>query len=112
MYAEDPICFSQENAKNIIVELDQCRITNDILKEVRNENAEQSKMIVDLNESNRLCQENIGVSKKTIESQQNLIKESEKICDQRVSDAKPKFTSEVLKAFSIIVVGIVIGLLL
>jgi len=112
VFAEDKICFSAETARDMIVELDQCRIVNDILVEIKKENIEQMKIIESLKEKEILTSEKIDISERTIKEQKQLINDAQKICDQRVKDAKPSLQNEILKAFGIIVVGIVIGLIL
>jgi hypothetical protein len=106
------ICYEVNDAKNMIVELEKGRITNDLLEAIKGESAKKSEIIADQKEKIIQCEDKVKLSAVTIADQTNLLNEAEKICDQRVKEAKPTLQSEILKVLGGIVVGIIIALLL
>jgi hypothetical protein len=106
------ICYEVNDAKNMIVELEKGRITNELLEATKNESAKKTEVITDLKDKIIQCDDKLKLSAGTITDQTNLLNEAEKICDERVVQAKPTLQSEILKVLGGIVVGIVIALLL
>ena len=94
------------------MELEKGRISEDILIEITKQSEEQLKIISDLKEKNQICEDKVNVSNTTIQKQQELMDLADKNCDQKVKDAKPKLTTEILKAVGITILGIIIGVLL
>jgi len=71
---EPIICFSEETAKRMVVELEQCRITNKQIEALIKENQELIKQIQYLKAVIELQKKQLQISKETIENLQKIIK--------------------------------------
>ena len=68
------ICFSEETAKRMVVEIEQCRITNKQIEALIKENQELMKQIQYLKAVIELQKKQLQISKETIENLQKIIK--------------------------------------
>jgi len=67
------ICFSEETAKRMVVEIEQCRITNKQIEVLIKENQELKKQIEYLKVIIELQKKQLQTSKETIENLQEII---------------------------------------
>ena len=70
---EPIICFSEETAKKMVVEIEQCRITNKQIEVLIKENQELKKQIEYLKTIVELQKKQLQISKETIENLQEII---------------------------------------
>ena len=70
---EPIICFSEETAKKMVVEIEQCRITNKQIEALIKENQELMKQIQYLKAVIELQKKQLQISKETIENLQKII---------------------------------------
>ena len=70
---EPIICFSEETAKKMVVEIEQCRITNKQVEVLIKENQELKKQIEYLKTIVELQKKQLQISKETIENLQEIV---------------------------------------
>jgi len=70
---EPIICFSEETAKRMVVEIEQCRITDKQVEVLIKENQELKKQIEYLKTIVELQKKQLQISKETIENLQEII---------------------------------------
>ena len=70
---EPIICFSEETAKRMVVEIEQCRITDKQVEVLIKENQELKKQIEYLKAIIELQKKQLQISKETIENLQEII---------------------------------------
>ena len=71
--SEPIICFSEETAKRMVVEIEQCRITNKQIEVLIKENQELRKQIEYLKTIVELQKKQLQISRETIENLQEII---------------------------------------
>jgi len=72
--SEPIICFSEKTAKRMVVEIEQCRITNKQIEALIKENQELMKQIQYLKAVIELQKKQLQISKETIKNLQEIIK--------------------------------------
>lgn len=70
---EPIICFSEETARKMVVEIEQCRITNKQIEVLIKENQELKRQIEYLKVIIELQKKQLQISKETIENLQEII---------------------------------------
>ena len=70
---EPIICFSEETARKMVVEIEQCRITNKQIEVLIKENQELKKQIEYLKAIIELQKKQLQISRETIENLQEII---------------------------------------
>jgi hypothetical protein len=110
--ASDDICFDQQTAGNIVVELEKAKIMekeNALLKEGNNELEKQIDLLKQVIE---LKDKQINVLEKTNKEYDNLLKTQKDLYGEMIKNSKPSFFSKVTDALSFMGLGAIIGAIL
>jgi hypothetical protein len=109
--AED-ICFSQETASRMVVDLEQCRVDQETMQIM-------DGMIETLNSQIAAEEAVIASQKKKIAATEEAVKKMEALLNEQrkqyeteIKEAKPSFFQEVLKDAGFVAVGIIAGVIL
>jgi hypothetical protein len=105
------ICFSQDTAGRMVVELEQCRvdqqtmtIMSSMIENLKGQAAAQQDVI-------KAQEEKIAASEKTIAKMEKLLNEQAKQYEEQIEASKPSFFQEALKGAGYVAAGIIIGVL-
>ncbi len=112
-YSEEPqICFKNDDASRMVVELQKCRFTEEELSvqekrnlELMNQKDKQEKLAKELERKFQSCSEALGKT-------EILMKEKDKACEEKVKAAKPSLWSMISGALGCLGLGLLIGVLL
>ncbi len=108
-YADDNICFSQATGSKIVVELQQCRITDQQVVILQKENDELVKQIGYLEKIIALQKEELQVSNETIGTMANIVQTEGKACKEATT---PSVGKEVKTGLLFTLAGILIGIII
>jgi hypothetical protein len=108
----DEICFTEEQAKKLVYELEQGKIAQDQVVLYKQENAELENQVKLLKEINDLKDQQIKINERTIEQYKDLIDFQKKSYEQIVKELKPSPVKQFLNNFGFMGIGLLIGLLL
>jgi len=103
---ESIICFSEETAKKMVVEIEQCRITNKQIEILIKENQELKKQIEYLKAIMELQKKQLQISKETIENLQEIINYQNKAYKHLY---KKSFYDKIKENSLFLTLGILIG---
>ena len=103
---EPIICFSEETAKRMVVEIEQCRITNKQIEILIKENQELRKQIEYLKAIIELQKKQLQISKETIENLQEIINYQNKAYKHLY---KKSFYDKIKENSLFLTLGILIG---
>lgn len=110
-FAED-ICFSEDTAKQITVELEKTKNLKEqveLYKTANSELVEQTKLLKDML---KLKDEQIAASDRTIKQYQEIIKFQKETYEQAIKDVKPNPIKKLIDDLGFIGIGIMIGILI
>lgn len=110
-HAED-ICFSEDTARRITVDLEKAKSLKEQVELYEKGNAELEKQITLLKEINKLKDEQIAINNMTIKQYQELLKFQKDTYEQIVKDAKPSVLKQIIDALGFIGIGILAGILI
>ena len=106
------ITFEESVAGKIVVEIEQCRITEnqiELYKEANQELEYQIKLQKDIND---LQKDQLEIAKETVKQYQELLKIQEDVYKQAIRDVKPNPVKKLIDAIGFIGIGILVGILL
>ena len=103
---EPIICFSEETAKRMVVEIEQCRIANKQIEVLIKENQELKKQIEYLKAIVELQKKQLQISKETIENLQEIINYQNKVYKHLY---KKSFHDKIKENSLFLTLGILIG---
>ena len=106
------ICFSNDEAADVVVKLEQGKLCESQIATLEKENELLEKQIELLNKKIDLQKQEVELSKQTIEQMKAISAEKDKSCDERVKQATPGFWKTVSTYGFFTAVGLAIGLLL
>lgn len=106
------VCFTEEDTKKIVVELENSADYQEQVSLLKDANSELEKQIVSLKEINKLQQEQLEISKRTIESYKELIKTQREAYETEIKNTKPSIWKQIITGISGLGIGILIGLVL
>jgi len=102
----EEICMSEDTAKQMVVELEKCRITESQI-------TDYGQALQNLNEQIKKQEEQIEAQRKALEEASKIISDKDSLIERaEKSCPKPSILSEVLKGLGFIGVGIIMGVLL
>lgn len=108
----DEICFTEEQAKKLVYELEQGKIAQDQVVLYKQENSELENQVKLLKEINDLKDQQLKIDEKTIQQYKDLIDFQKKSYEQIVKELKPSPVKQFLNNFGFMGVGLLLGLLL
>ena len=111
VYSSD-ICLPEEQMEEIVQRLESLELIKQELAVQQQITEEMEKQVQLLKETNQLQKDQINISKETIKSMEDISKQKDLACDQKVKDAKPSFWSTVTQYGIFTAIGVVIGALL
>jgi len=79
---------------------------------LKDANSELEKQIVSLKEINKLQQEQLEISKRTVESYKELVKTQREAYETEIKNTKPSIWKQIITGISGLGIGILIGLVL
>jgi len=106
------VCFTEEDAKKIVVELENSADYQEQIELLKDANVELEKQISFLKDINKLQQEQLTISKQTIESYKELIKSQREAYETEIKNTKPSIWKQIITGISGLGIGILIGLIL
>ncbi len=106
------VCFTEEDTKKIVVELENSADYQEQVSLLKDANSELEKQIVSLKEINKLQQEQLEISKRTIESYKELIKTQREAYETEIKNTKPSIWKQIITGISGLGIGVLIGLIL
>lgn len=106
------ICFSNDEAADIVVKLEKANICENQVATLEEQIALLEKKVELLERVNQLEKEQLEISKQTIEQMKEISKQKDVACDQKVKDAKPSFWGTVLQNGFFAAIGVVVGVLI
>ena len=92
------VCFTEDDTKKIVVDLEN---SNDYREQVEI-----------LKEINKLQQEQLEISKQTIESYKNLLNAQKEAYEKEIENSKPSIWGKIFAGVGGLGIGILVGLLL
>jgi len=102
----EEICMSEETAKQMVVELEKCRITESQI-------TDYEQALQNLNEQIKKQEEQIEAHRKALEEASKIISDKDSLIERaEKSCPKPSILSEVLKGIGFLGIGIIMGVLL
>lgn len=110
-FAEE-ICFTEENAAKIVVELEKANIMKEQVQALKDQNIELVKQIKLMKEIVDLQQQQLDMSKQTIQTLQDTVKAQGEAYEKQLKMSKPNIWYQITEYAGILGVGILIGLLL
>ena len=106
------VCFNQETADRMVVELQSCRFTEQELTFQEKKNLElmsvsekQAQLARETEAKFKACSAALGKT-------DQLMKDKDAACDERVKQAKPSLWSMISSALGCVGIGLLIGILL
>jgi uncharacterized membrane protein (DUF106 family) len=109
----DPVvCFTEDDAKKIVVDLENVNDYKEQVELLKEANAELEKQIISLKEINKLQQEQLEITKQTIESYKNLLKTQKEAYEKEIENNKPSIWGKIFAGIGGLGIGILVGLLL
>lgn len=91
---EARICFSDETAKKLVIEIEQCRIVNKNIVNYYKSNVELTKQIELLKLETSLLREKFEVADKLLKTNEELYKQKEEVLNNELDEAKkPRWNS-------------------
>lgn len=109
---EPIICFTEVDAKQMIVLLENSEDYKEQIILLKQGNSELEKQVILLKEVNKLQQEQLGISKTTIESYKTLLEVQKEAYEKQIENIKPSFLSKILPTIGGIGIGVLVGILL
>ena len=109
---ESLVCFKEEDAKKMVVELENARDYEDEIDLLKKGNLEIEKQITLLKEANKLQNEQLDISKKTIDSYKELLQAQKDAYEKKIENEKPSIWGKFFAAIGGVGIGVLIGLLL
>ena len=106
------MCFTEEDTKKIVVELENSADYQEQVSLLKDANSELEKQIVSLKEINKLQQEQLEISKQTIESYKNLLNAQKEAYEKEIENSKPSIWGRIFAGAGGLGIGILVGLLL
>jgi hypothetical protein len=106
------ICFDEETAKRMIVELEQGRILKEQLKvseDIIQTYKEREQYWKDYVKGQ---DEIIKIQQRTIDQYKQLVKTQEEMYEKQLKDAKPTFWQKVGEVSSYVAIGVIVGVAL
>jgi uncharacterized membrane protein (DUF106 family) len=110
--ASPVVCFTEDDAKKIVVDLENVNDYKEQVELLKEANAELEKQIGLLKDINKLQQEQLNVSKQTIESYKELLKTQKEAYEKQIENNKPSIWGKIAAAAGGLGIGVLIGLLL
>lgn len=110
-WGADRICFDEETASRMVVELESSRIMVKELEQCQGIIDSQSVAMNAWKESSRLFKEKALLAEDRAKKMEELHKIQSKAFEQAIEDARPSIWEEIGKAAAFIGVGVLIGLL-
>jgi uncharacterized membrane protein (DUF106 family) len=110
--ASPVVCFTEDDAKKIVVDLENVNDYKEQVELLKEANAELEKQIISLKDINKLQQEQLNVSKQTIESYKELLKTQKEAYEKQIENNKPSIWGKIAAAAGGLGIGVLIGLLL
>ncbi len=112
-YAVEPqVCFKQDDADRMVVELQRCRFTEEELTvqekrnlELMSQKDKQEKLAKELDKKFQACSDALAKT-------ELLMKEKDKACEEKVKAARPSLWSMISGALGCLGIGLLIGVLL
>lgn len=106
------ITFDESIAGKMVVEIEQCRITEEQIELYKEANKELEYQIKLQKDINNLQKEQLGVAKETVKQYQELLKTQEDVYKQAIKDTKPNLFKKLIDSLSFIGIGVLVGILL
>ncbi len=106
------ICFSAEDAGRMVVDLENYVKQADIIKLLKEENAELQVKIDNLEKISKIQNDQLNTTNETIEQLNSLIDSQRKAYEEQIKQSKPSFLKQVGIFVGAILAGIGIGSLL
>jgi hypothetical protein len=110
--AKPVICFEEEDAKQMVVQLENSIDYEDQSENLKQGTAELEKQIALLKEINKLQMEQLNISKQTIESYKELTKVQKEAYEKHIDNIKPSIWDKIFPSLGGVGIGVLIGLLL
>jgi len=105
------ICFSEEQVKKMVVELENVEDYKEQIELLKQANDELTKQILALKEINKLQQEQLKISEQTIESYKKLLDTQKEAFEKELKN-KSGIWDKILVGLGSLGVGLLVGLLL
>ena len=105
------ICFSEEQVKKMVVELESVEDYKEQIELLKQANDELTKQILALKEINKLQQEQLKISEQTIESYKKLLDTQKEAFEKELKN-KSGIWDKILVGLGSLGVGLLVGLLL
>lgn len=106
------ITFDESIAGKMVVEIEQCRVTEDQIELYKEANAELEYQIKLSKDINNIQKEQLEVAKETVKQYQELLKTQEDVYKQAIKDTKPNLFKKLIDSLGFIGIGVLAGVLL
>lgn len=106
------VCFTEDDTKKIVVDLENSNDYREQVEILKEANVELEKQIISLKEINKLQQEQLEISKQTIESYKNLLNAQKEAYEKEIENNKPNIWEKIFVGVGAAGIGVLIGLLL
>ncbi len=106
------ICFSEQDAGKMVVDLEKYQKQSEIVKLLKEENKELEIKIDNLNKIIKSQDEIIKKSNETIANLQKLLDTQKEAYEKQIKESKPSIWSYIGTAIGSLAVGLCIGLLI
>lgn len=106
------ICFSEEDAKKIVVQLEDLADYKDQVEILKQQNQELLKQIELLKTINKLQQDQIVLSTQAITNLNEVIKSQKNAYEKKIEEEKPSILNKLYTTVGTLGVGVLIGILL
>ncbi len=106
------VCFTEDDTKKMVVDLENSNDYREQVEILKEANVELEKQIISLKEINKLQQEQLEISKQTIESYKNLLNAQKEAYEKEIENNKPNIWEKIFVGVGAAGIGVLIGLLL
>jgi uncharacterized protein YlxW (UPF0749 family) len=113
IYAAEPsVCFSEEDSKKIVVQLEDLADYKEQIEILKQQTAELEKQVKLLKEVASIQKEQLEFANKSIESYQTLLKTQQESYEKEIKNQKPSIFSKIYTTIGAVGIGVLVGLLL
>lgn len=109
---EADVCFFESTAKEIVVEVEKCRILKEQNELYKQGTLELEKQLELLNKLIEAKDAQIKILQETGTKYQELLQQQKESCDKLVAESKPGFLKVLLQALGFIGLGVLLGIAL
>lgn len=109
---EKDICFPYKTADQIVQDLEKAKIDQEQLKLMDQAISKLNEQIKLLNEKSSIQKQQLDDANKTIETLKEASKLQEKVCEEKIANAKTPWYKQMFYGLGAVGLGVLVGLLL